>query len=415
MANASVFSGHTSGRWISGLVLSIAVVMWNTSCSRTSTVAADSESIQALPVGVAKIMRRDLSENLVLTAEFRPFQDIAVHAKVAGYVKKIFVDVGDRVREGQELATLESPELQSEVVEAGAAEKRSEAEIKRAQGELDRAQSAYEATHLAFTRLETVNKTMPNLVAQQDLDDARGRDLAAAAQIDAAKGALAAAQQQLEVSKANLDKTKDMFAYVQISAPFSGVITKRYADTGAMIQAGTNSNTQAMPVVTLAQDNLLRLIVPVPESSVPKIHIGMPVEVQVPALGETFRGVVARSAGKLDMATRTMETEIDVPNPQYKIVPGMYANATLVLEQRKNALAAPVQALGRQDNQATVFVVDAGKTIKQQPVTLGLETPDYAEIVSGLSENDMVVVRGRSQLRPGMKVEPKLVNVQEGS
>ena len=415
MLKANLLVASTNARWILGFCLMLAAVILNVSCSRTTSVAADSESKEAIPVGVAKSMRRNLSENLVLTAEFRPFQDIAVHAKVAGYVKEIFVDVGDRVKEGQALATLESPELQADIVEAGAGEKRSAAEIERAQGELDRAQSAYQTTHLAYTRLESVIKTMPNLVAQQDIDDARGRDLVAAAQIDAAKGALAAAQQQLEVSKATLDKTKTMFAYVQITAPFSGVITKRFADTGAMIQAGTNSNTQAMPVVTLAQDNLLRLIIPVPESAVPKIRIGMPVEVKVPVLGKTFRGVVARFAGKLDMATRTMETEIDVSNPQFQIVPGMYANATIVLEEKKNVLTVPVQALGRQENQTTVFLVDAGKTIKQQPVTLGLETPDYVEVVSGLNENDMVVVSGRSQLRPGVKVEPKLVNVQEGS
>ena len=396
-----------------GACLIIVMFIFSVSCSRgTKTVAAADPSDGAgAPVGVAKIVRTDLSRDLVIAADFRPFQEIDVHAKVAGYVKAIHVDVGDRVKDGQLLATLEIPELQADVTEAGAAVKRSGEEIKRAQGELERAKSAHQVNHLAFARLQAVVKTMPNLVAQQDIDDAQGRDLVAEAQVDAATAALAAAEQQLEVSKANLEKTKSMFAYAQITAPFDGVITKRYADTGAMLPAGTSSSTNSMPLVRLSQNNLLRLIIPVPESAVPKIRLGTQVEVRVPALKKSFQGIVARFADKLDLATRTMDTEIDVPNSKLELVPGMYADASIALDERKDALAVPVQALNRHGAQATVLRVGDGNRIDEQRVTLGLETSDRIEVLSGLKEGDLVVVGGQGQLRPGQKVEPKIVDL----
>jgi RND family efflux transporter MFP subunit len=390
----------------------------NLSCSPAARTAAASDPTEAVAARVTRTARRNLSRDLILAAEFRPFQEIDVHAKVAGYLKTIFVDVGDRVKEGQALATLEIPELQAEVVEAEAAVKRNEQEIKRAQGELDRATSAHEATHLANTRLQSVIRTMPKLVAQQDIDEAHGRDLVAEAQIDAAKAALASAQQQLEVSKAAFGRTKSMFSYAQITAPFAGVITKRYADTGAMIQAGTNSNTQAMPIVRLSQNNLLRLIIPVPESAVPNVHLGSNVKVRVPVLNKSFQGVVARFADRLDLTTRTMDTEIDVPNPRLELVHGMYADATISLEERKNVIVLPVEALNRHGDQTTVFRIGSGNRVEEQPVKLGLETPTLVEVLTGLKDGDLVVVGGQSQLRPGQKVEPKVTEanaVQEES
>ena len=305
----------TPARSVSVLLLT-ALLALNVSCSRqTKTVAADDGSNDP-PVAVTKILRQNLSDDLHIAADFRPFQEIDVHAKVAGYVKSIVVDAGDRVQQGQVLATLEIPEMQAEVAESEAAVRRNEEEINRAQGELARANSAHQTIHLAYTRLESAVKTMPKLVAQQDIDDAQGRDSVAEAQIDSAKAALAAARQQLDVSKAALDKSKSMSDYARITAPFAGVVTKRYADTGAMIPAGTSSST-SLPLVRLSQNSTLRLVIPVPESAVPKIHLRTPVEVHVPVLNRSFPGVVARFADRLDLTTRTMETEITFPTPSW--------------------------------------------------------------------------------------------------
>jgi RND family efflux transporter MFP subunit len=158
---------------------------------------------------------------------------------------------------------------------------------------------------------------------------------------------LASAREQLEVARAGQSKTQTLFDYARITAPFAGVITHRYADTGAMIQAGTSSQSQAMPIVRLSQNDKLRLVIPVPESAVSRVHLGGPVAVAVQSLRRTVTGTVARFSDRLDTDTRTMHVEVDVPNADLTLVPGMYADATVVLDQVKGAIVAPVQSLDR--------------------------------------------------------------------
>jgi RND family efflux transporter MFP subunit len=383
------------------------------SCS--SDAAKGGPDSAAPTVAVAKVHRADLTRALAVTAEFRPYQEIEVHAKVAGYVKRIYVDVGDRVKEGQLIAVLEIPELQDEVQTAEASVSKSQEEIRRAQADLERTQSAHEVTHLAYSRLAEVSKTRPGLVAQQEIDDALGHDRVAEAQVSTAKASLSAAEQGLRVAQADREKVRTMFAYAQIKAPFAGVVTKRYADTGSMIQTGISSQTQSMPLVTLAQENLLRLVIPVPESAVSKIRLGGSVEVSVSALGKKFQGKVARFADQVDMATRTMHTEVDVPNPTGELVPGMYASASLVLNDERNALAVPIQAVSRTEDRVSVLLIDKQDKLDERSVQIGIETPDQVEILSGLSEGDLVVVGNRSQLQPGMAVQPKIISVAQTS
>jgi RND family efflux transporter MFP subunit len=324
-------------------------------------------------------------------------------------VKKISVDYGDRVEQGQELATLEVPELDDELGRSVASTRGAEEDISAAQEELNRALSVHNVTHLVYTRLAAVLDTRPGLVAQQDVDAALGKDQEAEAKIAADKAATAAAQQHLEVAKANEQEVRTMLAYTKITAPFRGVITKRYADTGAMIQQGTASHTQAMPLVRLAQNDVLRLVIPVPESDVPRIKLGEPIEVTVPALNRSFRGHVARFSDQLDLETRTMPTEVDVPNPDLILVPGMYAFARLALDKKSNVLAVPMQAISRGEGKTTVFRVSRDGKMEECAVHLGLETPNEVEVISGLQENDLVVVGDRSALKPGEEVNPKIV------
>jgi RND family efflux transporter MFP subunit len=394
-----------------GVVLGavLPAVAGGAACSRPRA-AARAEERPA--VSVAKVARGDLSQTLTLAAEFRPFQEIEVHAKVAGYVKSIAVDVGDRVRAGQLLAVLEIPELENDIVTDEASARRSVEEVNRAQADLVRAESAHEVAHVGATRLAAVMKQRPNLVAQQDIDEAQGRDRVAEAQVSTAKAAVAASQEQLAVARANQNKTKTMFAYARITAPFAGVITHRYADTGAMIQAGTSSQSQAMPIVRLSQNNLLRLIIQVPESAVSRIHVGAPVGVKVQAIGRDFQGKVARFAEKLNLDTRTMETEVDVPNPTLELVPGMYAYASIRTDDARGAVLAPVQAVDRKDDKTTVLVVGGDGRIESRAITVGLESPDRVEVRSGLSAGDLVVIGSRAQLKAGDAVTPKVVALQ---
>lgn len=225
-----------------------------------------------------------------------------------------------------------------------------------------------------------------------------------------AKASLSAAEQQLRVAQADRQKVRTLFAYAQIKAPFSGVVTKRYADTGSMIQTGISSQTQSMPLVTLAQESLLRLVIPVPESAVSKMRLGGPVEVSVSTLGKKFQGQVSRFADQVDTATRTMHTEVDVPNPKGELVPGMYASASLILDDERNALAVPVQALTRSEDSVSVLLIDQQNKLQERSVQIGIEAPDQVEILSGLNEGDLVVVGNRDQLQPGMAVQPKVIS-----
>jgi RND family efflux transporter MFP subunit len=363
-------------------------------------------------VSVVKIGRGDIAQTLTLAAEFRPFQEVEVHAKVAGYVKAIYVDVGDRVSAGQLLAVLEIPELQDDMVTAQAGIKHSQEEVNRAQADLARTEWAHEVAHLGSTRLAAVMKQRPNLVAQQDIDEAQGRDRIAEAQVATAKAAVAAAQEQLAVARATENKTKTLFAYARITAPFAGVITHRYADTGSMIQAGTSSQSQAMPIVRLSQNNLLRLSIQVPESVVSLIHLGAPVDVKVQALNRDFQGKVARFSDKLNPDTRTMDTEVDVPNPKLELVPGMYAYASITTDAARDVVVAPVQVIDHKDDKATVMVVAADGRLELRTVTIGLESPERVEVRSGLRPGDEAVLGGRAKLKVGAAVTPNVTELQ---
>lgn len=368
-------------------------------------------------MAVAKAVTGPLSRDLVLTGEFKPFQEVDVMAKVAGYVKKINVDVGDHVREGQLIAVLEIPEMGDDLTRAAASVSHASAEVKRMREELRRAESNHQMSHLSFTRLSGVMKDQPGLIAQQEVDDAHARDLAAEAQVDAARSSLSAAEQQVAVAQAEQAKVKTMFNYTNVTAPFTGVVTKRYADTGAMIQAGISSQTQAMPLVRLSENRMLRLVLPVPESVVPLIRTGAPVNVRVSSLKRDLPGRVARFSGRLKLDTRTMDTEVDVPNPTSTLVPGMYAEVDLTLDHRDNALAVPVNAIdvkadsGSHATSGTVLVVSAAGIIERRPVRIGIETADQAEIVDGLKEGELVVIGNRSGLQAGQAVKAKPVTL----
>jgi len=377
-------------------------------CGRPGAQAAGVTQRDPLTVAVDRVARGDLEQVLSVAAEFRPFQEIEVHAKVAGYLKTITVDVGDRVTAGQLLAVLELPELQDELRQDEAAVKRAGEEVRRSEADLQRAQSAHDVAHLQSTRLANVLKARPNLVAQQDIDDAAGRDRVSEAQVATAEAALASAHQQLEVAKASQTKTQTLFGYARITAPFAGVVTHRYADTGAMIQAGTSSQTQSLPIVRLSQNDTLRLVIPIPESAVPRVRVGTPVSLDVQSLKKTFRGAVARFSDRLDTDTRTMQVEVDMANPARELVPGMYANASIVLAEAKGVLVAPVQAVDRYETGSRAFVVGQDGRVQARSVTLGLEADNRVEIKTGLSEGDLVVVGSRSQLRPDSIVAPKL-------
>jgi RND family efflux transporter MFP subunit len=388
-------------------VVIAAALLMKRSPGEANAKEVDEPAQRLAPVVLAA--RGPLENVITLSGEFRPFQQVDVHAKVAGYIRHIFVDVGDKVRAGQELAILEVPELNAQVMGAQADIRRSQDAIRHARSEIERAESLHHAYHAAYSRLKQASAERPGLVAEQELDDALAKDKETEAQIDSARAALAESQNQLGMAQATLDRLSAMQAYSHITAPFAGVVTKRYADTGALIQAGTTSETQSMPVVQLAEWSKLRLVVPVPESAVPQVHLKGAVRVHVSALNRDFEGHVARFADALNDETRTMHTEIDVENVDGTLKDGMYAEAKLTLNQQQNALTIPIQALERNTSGGTVLIVNADGRIEERQVKLGAEASDRIEVLTGLAENDRVVIGSRGDLTPGEKVQPKVV------
>jgi RND family efflux transporter MFP subunit len=306
------------------------------------------------------------------------------------------------------LAILEVPELNAQVMGAQADIRRSQDAIRRAQSEIERAESGHRAYHSAYTRLQQASEERPGLVAEQELDDALAKDQETDAQIRSARAALAESQNQLGMAQATLERLSALQAYSHITAPFAGVVTKRYVDTGALISAGTSSETQSQPVVQLAEWSLLRLVIPVPESSVPLLHLGSVVQVHVLDLNRDFQGRVARFADALNDETRTMHTEIDVENPQNTLTDGMYAEVKLVLHGKEDALTVPVQAVVQEGNEHYVLALDDQNRVQKRNVELGEQTSTTVEILHGLSEKERVISAGQSDYAIGEVVKPKL-------
>jgi len=360
-------------------------------------------------VSVATARTGYIASQLTVAGVFQPFQEIDVHGKVSGYIRRIYVDIGDRVRQGQTLAVLEVPELTAEVAGAQAGIAQTQQNISRLQNEVAREQANYAAAHANYVRLKQASDQQPGLVAAQELDDALARDRTAAAQIDAAKSAVAAAGGQLGVARAENMRVSSMEQYATITAPYSGVVTMRYADTGSLIPAGTAEGLN-QAVVRLAQSDVLRLRMPIPERDVPDVHIGSVVMVHVQATGQQFPATVVRFTRDVSNSTRTMLTEVDVKNPDLALTPGMYATVTFNLEEKNDALLVPASAV-LQGDQPSVMLVDGNNRVQKRPVTLGIAGSNSQEVTAGLQPGDRVIIGDLSALQPGEAVTPQPASI----
>lgn len=383
-------------------ILAVVILLW-----RSHPRPDEVEAAPGPPAAqVAQAQRGSIAQVLTLAGQFQPYQVVDVHPKVSGFIRRIFVDIGDRVHQGQTLAVLEVPELKAQLAGTVSEVARSNDEIVRAQHEVRRAESSHGALKADYQRLLDTSKAQPGLVAQQELDDAQAKDLASAAEVDAAKAALAAAQKELDVSRADNQRVSAMEGYTNVIAPLDGVIIWRYADTGALIQAGINSNNQDLPIVKLAQSGTMRLRLPVPESYVRYVNLGDPVRVRVDALGRSFEGKVVRFTRELNFETRTMETEVDVPNRDLAIDSGMYANALLRLNHADNVVTVPVGALILHGNQRQVEVLVSGNHVHIRNVDVGIEGNQLAEIRGGLRPGDRVILAAQNKYTEGETVTP---------
>ena len=393
---------------ISRLAVSSLVVALSLCACRPGEGNSDASAATTPSARVATAQRGAISRVLTLAGQFQSFQVVDVHPKVSGYMARINVDIGDVVRKGQTLAVLEVPELKAELQQTVFSLQQSNEEIIRSQHEIRRAEATHAALHAQSERMKQAAAAQPGLIAQQELDDAVAKDLSSEAQVDAAKAAMAVAKQHAGAALADNERVQALHNYTKVTAPLDGVVIWRYADTGALIQGGTNSNSQDLPIVRLSQSNLLRLRIPVPEDDVRYVHVGDTLQVRVDAISRSFTGKIVRFTRDVNFETRTMETEVDVENKDLSITPGMYANTMLQLAHVSDVVTIPVEALVLNGRQRAVYLVDATNRVHVRNVEVGLEGSKLAEIKAGLSTGDRVLLGGHDKYTENEAVSPLL-------
>jgi membrane fusion protein, multidrug efflux system len=369
-------------------ILSTAV-LWAAGCD--APVAPMTTSQRAM-VDVVHPRRGDIAKSIDLPGDVVGFYEAALHAKVTGYLKTISVDKGDSVKAGQVLAEIEVPELKSN---------------------LARSQASLEIERITYDRLKKVQQSDSRLISPQDVDMAYAKYLEA---------------------QAAVSTLQTMFGYTKIIAPFNGVITGRFADPGALIRAGGGDigvdETSGLispgategagghregggPILTLADIDKLRVYVYVPEASYPFIHIGTPANLHFEEFpGRVFSGTVARYASSLDLATRTMLTEVDIDNPRRLVYPRSYAHVTIELVRHLDALSVPASAIQGTGDSARVLVVRDSRLV-EVPVKTGINNGAYVEITSGLFAKSLVITTYSNTLTPGQLVEARIENGDE--
>jgi len=341
--------------------------------STPGSSSAGAKTSETIPeVQVVKPVRRDVAATLRLPATVSPYHQTTLYAKVSGYLKSIRVDKGDSVRAGQVLAVIDDPELEQRYRQA---------------------QSEYAIKKVTYERLANVWKENPDVIAKQDVD---------------------VAEAAYQGAKHALEQWASMLDYTKVVAPYHGVVTARFVDPGALIQAATASVTQAVPLFTIMDTSVLRFYINVPQEDAPYVKKGTDANISLKDFGgKTIEATVTRSTMALDPGTRTMLVEIDVPNPGHVLTPGMFAEVVLELRSHKEALVIPPAALVSDNTSKAVFVVEQG-TARKVSVTTDIDDGVWIEITSGLTGSEDVVVVGKSRLVDGKPVKSSPYNLPSG-
>lgn len=379
-----------------GLWLPLAVLGWS-SCTTPPVSANKHESTAAAPVvGYTLLKPQHLSREVVLTGEFRAYQSVDLYARISGFLRQVRVDAGSVVREGDILATLEVPEMDSDMAQTAAERRRTEAELGRAKAELGRAEANLKLVNVSLTRLLAASKAEPGIIAQQEIDEAQAKKDAAAAQVEASRATIGVEESRIGVARAGEKRSQTMAEYRTIVAPFSGVVVKRYSHPGAL--------TQSTPVLRLAEVGRLRLAAQVPDSVVPLIKPSETVTVRISALNRTLTARVSRLTRDVSAASRTMEVEIDVPNADGTLAPGMYADVILQAQKAEEGWIVPITAVINAGGNRTVWIANSSGTVEERPIRTGIETAAGYEVLDGLGKEDRIIVSNRSLLHIGQRV-----------
>ena len=337
---------------------SITLMVTLGACDRSGGQTPPPPPVPPTEIRTTHLAQGPITRSIVLPAQVIPYQEATLYAKVSGYLKTINVDKGDKVKAGAILARMEIPEL-------AAAKARQQAELQAASSDYERLQKALART--------------PDLVVPDTVDQAKGR---------------------FEVAKASLAESETLLGYATITAPFAGVITQRYVDPGALIQA----NNAGSAIVSLMDFSTVRLQVAVPEIEAAKVTVGQPVRVTTDNLpGRQFDGKVTRFTYALDTTNRTMLAEAILQNQDLALRPGMLVTVKLGIERKEHAPLMPEEALVNERSNTFAYTVADGKAAKQ-PIKVGFNDGQNVEVLDGLKAGDAIALPGKAKLSDGQSV-----------
>lgn len=346
--------------------LILITMLWLTACTSDKRTLnhITPDSIKTQNVEVINPDYRSFVTELLITGTAEPNREVQVHAMESGYVKTVFKDIGDKVNVGEVIVVLENPELHQQ---------------------LQQLTAEYEGKKSIYERLLSTYETTPAITPLQILEDAKAEYFSL---------------------KARLDATYNRISFLKVKAPFSGIITQRFVDEGALVQSGIY-NSDAKPLFEIQEVNPIRLTISVPETNAVAVKIGMEVIISFPELpGKSFTAKVSRTSNSLDRDSKTMKVEIDIPNSNNKIKPGMYAKTLMKINSRDSVLSLPVTSQIIFQNQQFVMVVEEGK-VDRVLLRKGLSNRYYFEILNDdISKQSQVIVQGKGLVKPGQIVKP---------
>jgi len=344
--------------------------------SQYQALAKETEVLAIPTVAVIHPSTEASDEGLVLPGSMQAYVESPIYARTNGYLNKWYRDIGSRVRKGELLADIDTPEVDQQLIQAKA--------------DLETAKANANLSRITAARYEELIKT--DGVSKQEVDNAQGDY--------SAKQAIVAS------SLANVHRLEELESFKHIYAPFSGVITRRNVDTGTLINAGNGGSSQQL--FALAQTDPIRVYVNVPESAAPSIRSGMVTRLELTQFpGRKIEGKVVRTAESIDPASRTLLTEIDVPNKSGELLPGGYAQVHLAVQIAGERLQVPVNALLFRSEGLRAVVVDANHHVHLQPLTIGRDYGVTLEVLQGLHSNDWIVINPADSLDDGQQVNVK--------
>lgn len=405
-------SGHrrrpsATALWILGLLMVGALVAafflgYLPQSSRQTALAKEAqESGAADPlVNVANVERSPGKSELVLPGSIQAVTEAPVLARASGYIKKRYADIGDHVREGDLLAEIEAPELDQQVRQAKAGLDQASSALEQATANLQQGKTNAEMARITNERWGSL--VQKGAVARQDADTYRAQYDAQRANVDALEKAVNAARSNVAVAEANLGRLTEMQGYLKVRAPFTGVITLRNVDTGALVN---DANTL---MFRIAQIERLRTYVNVPQADSTGIHVGQAATLKIPDLpSKSFTGVVTRTANSLDPSTRTLLTEVQVPNETGQLLPGMYAEVNFTTPRAEPPLVIRGDTLVVRSEGPQVAVVGPDNRVHYQLVQLGRDYGDRVEVLAGLEQGQRLVINPGDAIREKTRVKPR--------